>query len=194
MKELETEVQRRKAIAWAIGMTVGTRLAPQEYERELLEQYAQGHLTLGQVLARLDSRVHHLVYHSQATTLLSEAQLTQLVEQSQAWNAVHDITGLLCYSSTGHFVQVLEGSADVVHALMTNIKRDKRHSGVRILSDHTTDKRWFADWRMAFVSTEPHEYYWLMGYLEAKSCNLIRPQIPITSSALIELIKAFSIV
>jgi len=192
MKDLQTEEQRRKAIKWALALTAETSLAPDYYECELLEQYAQGRLTLAQVLAQLDNRVHHLLYRSQATSLLSEAQLAELVEQSQAWNNAHDITGLLCYSSTGHFVQVLEGTAEQVHKLFAKIRQDKRHSQVQALSDYATSTRWFADWRMAFISTDPAEFHWLLGYLEAKGHNLIRPQVPIISEHLVTLLEEFS--
>lgn len=192
MAELQTEEQRRKAVAWAIALTAETNLAPEHYERELLEQYAQGMLTLTQVLYQLDHRVHHLLYRSQAVRLLDAADLTTLVEQSQAWNDSHGVTGLLCYSSSGHFVQVLEGDAAQVHAVFANIQQDKRHHHVQVLSDCATATRWFADWRMAFVAAEPHDFYWLLGYLEAKGHNLVRPQIPITSPLLVTLLQAFS--
>lgn len=45
---------------------------------------------------------------------------------------------------------------------------------------------------MAFVGVEPHEFYWLLGYLEAKGHNLVRPQIPIDSPHITTLLRAFS--
>lgn len=191
MKDLQTEAQRRKAIAWAIALTAETHLAPDQYESDLLERYAQGLISLPHVLHLLDHRVHHLLYRSQAVVALSEADLTTLVEQSQGWNDTHDITGLLCYSS-GQFVQVLEGTAEDVHTLFAKIQRDKRHHSVQKLSDYATATRWFADWRMAFVGAEVHDFYWLLGYLEAKGHNLVRPQIPINSPHLITLLESFS--
>ena len=191
MKELQTEAQRRKAIAWAIALTAHTDLAPDHYEVDLLERYAQGNLSLTEVLHVLDHRVHHLLYRSREVAPFSEADLTALVEQSQQWNEQHQITGLLCYSQ-GHFVQVLEGSRTDVHALFGRIQRDKRHHHVQKLSDYATATRWFADWRMAFVGIESHEFYWLLGYLEAKGHNLVQPHIPIDSPHITTLLQAFS--
>ena len=191
MNDLQTEAQRRKAIAWAIALMADTELAPDHYETDLLESYAQGSLTLAEVLHTLDHRVHHLLYRSQAVAPLSEADLAGLVEQSREWNDRHHITGLLCYSQ-GHFVQVLEGSATDVHALYARIRRDKRHCQVQTLSDSATATRWFADWRMAFVGLEPTEFYWLLGYLEAKGHNLVKPQVPIDSPHITTLLQAFS--
>jgi hypothetical protein len=191
MRDLPTEADRRKAIAWAIALTAETELAPDHYEAELLERYAQGYLSLADVLHALDHRVHHLLYRSQAVTPLSDAELTALVDQAQQWNEQHHITGLLCYSH-GQFVQVLEGAAADVHALYARIRQDRRHHQVQTLSDYATATRWFADWRMAFVSIEPPAFYWLLGYLEAKGHNVERPQLPIDSPHLMTLLQAFS--
>lgn len=192
MEEFENEAQRRRAIAWAVALTANTPLMPQQYEQELLEQYAQGTLTLSQVMAQLDGRVHHLLYHSQATHPISATALTALVEQAQIWNEAHNITGLLCYSQSGHFVQVLEGKAEDVHNVFARIQQDKRHYNVQTLSDQATATRWFPDWRMALVSAEPNDYYWLLGYLEARGHNLVQPQIPITTPHLLTLLEEFS--
>lgn len=192
MNEFQTEEQRRRAITWAIALTVDTDLAPGQYETELLEQYAQGRLTLDQIIDQLDTRIHHLLYHSQAVSPLDEAQLTGLVEQARAYNEAHHITGLLCYSDSGHFVQLLEGPAEEVHALFAKIQQDPRHKKVQALSDYRTEMRWFADWHMAFVSADAQDYYWLLGYLEARGHNLVQPKIPITSPHLVTLLQKFS--
>jgi hypothetical protein len=189
---LATEEQRRRAIAWAVALTANTTLAPDHYETDLLERYAQGELTLLQILDQLDNRIQHLLYRSKATHPLTPDQLTHLVEQSQHWNNKYHITGLLCYSSDGHFVQVLEGTAQDVHALYARIKQDTRHVQVTTLSDKATNTRWFTDWSMALVETAPSDFFWLIGYLEAKASNLVKPQIPIVDPRLLNLLNQFS--
>ena len=190
MGEPQTEAQHRRAVAWAVALTAETALAPEQYEWELLDDYAQGKCTLSQVLVKLDQRIHHLLYRSRAVHPFSATSLTALQEQSQEWNKRHNITGLLCYSN-GHFVQVLEGSTEQVHALFAKIQQDTRHYQVQALSDRSSSYRWFADWRMALVQTDPNDFYWLLGYLEAKGHNLVRPQIPITDPHLMKLLTAF---
>jgi hypothetical protein len=189
---LATEEQRRRAIAWAVALTADTALAPDHYEVDLLERYAQGELTLLQILDQLDNRIQHLLYRSKATHPLTTGQLAQLVEQAQQWNEKHQLTGLLCYSSDGYFVQVLEGPAPAVHALYANIQRDNRHGQVTTLSDKASATRWFADWKMALIEAEPADFFWLIGYLEAKVSNLVKPTIPITDPQLLTLLKQFS--
>ena len=45
---------------------------------------------------------------------------------------------------------------------------------------------------MALVQAEPNDFYWLLGYLEAKGHNLVLPQIPIVEPHLMTLLSAFS--
>lgn len=192
MKEPQDEAQRRHAIAWAIALTAETHLAPDQYETDLLEQYARGKITLDQVLLRLDSRVQHILYRSQAVHPLTVGQRTELLEQSRAWNEQHHITGMLCYSSSGHFIQILEGSALNVHALFARIQQDERHHQIVLLSDKASATRWFPDWQMAYTEAEPHDLFWLMGYLDAHSHNLLHPQLPITEPLLLKLLTKFT--
>jgi hypothetical protein len=191
MKETKDEVQRRRAIAWAIALTADTPLEPEQYEYDLLECYAQGTLTLDQVLSKLDNRVQHVLYRSRATVLLTPGQLNDLLEESRAWNKQHQITGLLCYCTSGHFVQVLEGSAQHVQALFARIRQDPRHCEVIALSDRATEMRWFSDWQMAFSELSSSDFFWLTSYLEARGHNLVEPQIPIRDELLLHLLKEF---
>jgi hypothetical protein len=192
MEDLPTEDARRRAIAWATALTAGTPLAPRAYEAALLEDYAQGRLTLDQVLARLDERVHHVLYRSRATRPFTDDQLLQLLEQSQAWNDQCNITGLLCYSRDGYFVQLLEGDALDVHSLFARILADPRHQQVTVLSDAATEARYFPDWRMAFSAAAPAEFHWLVSHLNARREHLAQPQEPIADPHLRTLLDAFS--
>ena len=51
---LATEQGRRRVLAFILTMTENTRLAPLRYERELLERFVWGELTLDEVEARLE--------------------------------------------------------------------------------------------------------------------------------------------
>lgn len=192
MKEPQDEAQRRRAVAWAIALTAETHLAPEQYETDLLERYVGGSLTLDQVLYQLDNRVQHILYRSQAVQPFTAEQRTELLEQSRYWNEQHDITGLLCYSEPGYFVQVIEGAAQDIHALFSKIRQDERHHHVTLLSDKSSATRWFSDWKMAYMEAEPKDFFWLMGYLDARNQNLIQPQMPINDPQLLTLLDKFS--
>jgi hypothetical protein len=194
MKESPTEAQRRRAIAWAIALTANTTLAPEQYEWDLLEQYALGKLKLNRVLDLLNKRVHHVLYCSHATQPFTQAQLTDLLEQSRAWNRQHQVTGLLSYTHDGRIVQLLEGPVEAVHALYSRIRQDARHYKVETLSDQAGSKRWFPDWRMAFTYTTPNDFAWLLSFLETRSQqgDAMPPTVPITQPHLLTLLRAFS--
>ena len=165
MDDLTTEAARRRAIAWATALATNTLLAPQAYERALLERYALSELSLDQVLQQLDTCVQQLLYRSRATQAFAEDLLSLLLDESRAHNAAHNITGLLCYSE-GRFVQLLEGPPEHVHALYARIQRDPRHKQVTTLSDAASGQRFFADWQMGFVRVEAGEFHWVLTSLE----------------------------
>jgi hypothetical protein len=47
--------KRRSLVRWALQMTKDTPLAAGYYERQLLAQFVRGHLTIDQVVTRLES-------------------------------------------------------------------------------------------------------------------------------------------
>ncbi|OGX91421.1 BLUF domain-containing protein [Hymenobacter coccineus] len=191
MDDLSTEDARRRAIAWATALAAGTSLAAQPHEAELLEHYARGEMTLNQVLARLETQVHHVLYRSQAAHPFSEDQLLELLEQARVGNEQHNLTGLLCYSHDGHFVQVLEGEEMAVREMFAHIQRDARHQRVTVLSEAAGPARMFGDWRMAFARVEATAFHWLIGYLEARRRNLLLPHVRIDDPHLVSLLAAF---
>lgn len=115
-----------------------------------------------------------------------------MLEQSRAYNEQHNITGLLCYSHSGHIVQVIEGTAAAVHGLFAKIQHDSRHHKVVTLSNRAGAMRCFTDWRMAFAQVEPTEFYWLVSRLGAQDQYLGQPQIPVTHPHLRTLLASFS--
>lgn len=191
MPDLSTEAQRRRAIAWATALTANTALAPQAYERALLERFARGELTIDQVLLALDAQVQHVLYRSQAVRPFRQAQLLDLLAQSRAYNAQHDITGLLC-TCEGHFVQLLEGAPAEVARLYATIRQDPRHHEVRTLHEAAGPSRYFADWRMALVEAGRAEFAWLLTHFEARPPHVAQPQMPVCDPHVETLLRAFS--
>ncbi|UOQ69537.1 BLUF domain-containing protein [Hymenobacter volaticus] len=188
MEDLPEEKRRRQALTWALALTENTPMALAE--QALLERYGCGELSLDQLLGLLERPVHQVLYRSQATTPLRDDQLTDLLEQAAAFNKKHDLTGLLCYGD-GRFIQLLEGSQQAVHTLYAKIRRDARHQHVVTLQDASAPLRFFSDWRLAFVRSDPLEMYWLITHLEARHQHLVLPQIPITHPHLLTLLAAF---
>ena len=91
--------------------------------------------------------MHHLVYTSSTTVLLTEADLHRSLSQWQTANAHAGITGVLLYSEV-----------ERVQALFATIAGDVRHRGVTKLSDGAVDERTFADWSMRFRSVPSADF------------------------------------
>ncbi len=88
-------------------------------------------------------------YLSRTATPLSASEMVVLLQQCQANNAAHGITGMLFYGNST-FLQVVEGEAAAVDQLIDNIHRDARHTEVRILSRKAVEHREYGDWSMGF--------------------------------------------
>jgi hypothetical protein len=88
-------------------------------------------------------------YVSTAVDAFDDAALAVLLAQSRASNRDHDLTGMLLYRR-GRFFQVLEGTQDAVDELMTKIRRDPRHTDVRVLLTESIEERRFTEWTMGF--------------------------------------------
>ncbi|UOQ70192.1 BLUF domain-containing protein [Hymenobacter cellulosilyticus] len=112
-----------------MALTAHTPLVARRYEWDLLSQYQRGLLTFEQVVHRLQNSVYQILYRSQLKQPLTGDEGQALLKQSQHYNAQHQITGLLLYS-TGRFVQVLEGPEAEVRALYARIQADTRHQQV----------------------------------------------------------------
>ena len=102
--------------------------------------------------------MHHLVYSSNASFGLTEAELHQHLGRWRSTNASLNITGLLLFSTEGNIIQVLEGDAHMVHQLYAVIAADVRHRNVVKLADGPVSGRAFADWSMRFRSIEPADF------------------------------------
>jgi uncharacterized membrane protein (DUF373 family) len=90
-----------------------------------------------------------LSYISTATRSMTAEDLTDILRVARARNADRGITGMLLYSNRT-FVQVLEGEEDELNALLEVIKRDSRHTALRVLERKRIDRREYADWTMGF--------------------------------------------
>lgn len=95
------------------------------------------------------SEIFHLVYFSEAADDLSYTDIKEILEVSRNNNARDQITGLLIYRD-GHFLQLLEGSEDVVRSTLERIRHDDRNYKVKILHESQSPERLFPSWSLAF--------------------------------------------
>lgn len=88
-------------------------------------------------------------YLSRTAAPLTAGDLLSLLQQCQTNNAAQGITGMLFYGNRT-FLQVVEGEAAAVDALVGKIARDPRHEDIRILGRKTVEHREYGDWSMGF--------------------------------------------
>lgn len=90
-----------------------------------------------------------LVYYSKVNPNLTSKEVYNILNTSKEYNYKNDITGCLLYRND-EFLQIIEGEKDKVLDLFDKIKKDKRHSNVRMLAIEPINYRMFLTWSMAF--------------------------------------------
>ena len=93
-----------------------------------------------------------LMYVSRAKDGFDAETVHAIVRQSKAHNPELGITGVLCCTETGLFVQVLEGGRAAVNRLYNTIVKDPRHEDVQLLAYEETTERRFTGWSMGQVN------------------------------------------
>ena len=94
--------------------------------------------------------LHRLVYMSTAVGVLRADELDKVYLRAKASNANASITGLLLFYE-GTFLQLLEGPAAGISALVQKLRRDKRHANLIILESGPAEDRVFPESPMQYV-------------------------------------------
>jgi hypothetical protein len=92
--------------------------------------------------------MERLVYRSRAVWPLPAVALDGILQASLARNARDRVTGALGFVG-GTYVQLLEGPADSLEALMRRLYADPRHAEVTVLVRAATDGRLVPGWSLA---------------------------------------------
>ena len=93
--------------------------------------------------------LYTLVYLSKSTIPLYRYQIHRLLAECRLFNLKNNVTGILL-SLDGHFIQVLEGDEEIILSLYDKIKKDSRHTDIRIILEKPIKKRVFLDWSMGY--------------------------------------------
>jgi hypothetical protein len=100
----------------------------------------------------------------------SPSDIVEILEKSEARNAVDAITGALVMTPD-YYLQLLEGEQRVLKARYDRISRDPRHSHVGLILFEVTDERLFPDWSMTAVDLSEGDL--IVPYTEGKE---LRPE------------------
>lgn len=94
--------------------------------------------------------MYSIVYHSTANLDLTAKDISNILETSRDWNKKNGISGSLIYHNH-RFIQILEGDKTILEELYVHIKKDKRHSDIKLLNKSLISERTFKKWSMAFI-------------------------------------------
>ena len=124
--------------------------------------------------------MHHILYMSTATILVTEEDLQQMLRQYRRNNQRDLITGLLLYSGE-YYIQLIEGVAEALQQLFAKIQKDPLHQNIIKLADGEIDQRLFSDWSMGFQVVSKAAFSGLQGYI-----NPVQPDFLSSGSQLKE--------
>lgn len=100
-------------------------------------------------------QLERLVYESEATgSTGSLLNLAAILAESQRNNDRRGLTGALA-AHADRYVQVIEGQAEALDALLRRLLDDPRHRNLRVLDRRTVPERQFAGWSMASPRISP---------------------------------------
>lgn len=129
-----------------------------------------------------------LIYTSQATNPFSKRELLDLLHEARAYNSLDSIFGFLFYKD-GFFFQVIEGETQLINNLFDRIKKDKRHTNVKLISSDLINDYLFGKWSMGCIEFNDPKLSLIPGIsieLDIKeSIDLLIANLPEISSLLI---------
>lgn len=99
--------------------------------------------------------MYHIVYVSTATRPFTDADAELVLQDARAFNAEHDVTGLLVHTDFHGFLQVLEGEAESVEAAFRRAASSTRHESVLRTPALHVPERVFSSWSMGFERALP---------------------------------------
>ena len=91
-----------------------------------------------------------IFYVSEIAPGCTEVDVKVILGQAQVRNRRLDVTGMLA-KSDGHFCQVVEGRPEAVDQIMDRVRRDKRHTRLRVLMELPCQRRLFEGWAMGLI-------------------------------------------
>jgi hypothetical protein len=101
-------------------------------------------------------RLCRIVYCSRSRLSGSRAEIElgirKILAAARQRNRAARLTGALTFTDSC-FAQVLEGDLDDLAPVFTSIRRDPRHTDLKILEQVSPNSRLFPTWSMAFVDT-----------------------------------------
>jgi hypothetical protein len=90
------------------------------------------------------------VTYTSLAHILGASELEELETSSREWNAHNGVTGFMIFNGT-HFLQIVEGTEQVIDELVERVRKDPRHTGFEIRDRLKVERRSFPDWPLEVV-------------------------------------------
>jgi len=91
-----------------------------------------------------------LIYSSRHAGGLSNSEgMDSMLSKIRTYNSTNNITGILLFDGF-NFIQLLEGEKKNIDVLFDKIKRDKRHTNIKLENYSETSSRLFNRWSMQY--------------------------------------------
>lgn len=100
--------------------------------------------------------LYFLMYVSRSTRSLSHDELMDMLKPIQDINRISGVSGCLIHHR-GEFMQLLEGTQEIVYALRNRISVDKRHFDFRVVAEGPLHYRIFSDWGMVLHNFDQND-------------------------------------
>jgi serine/threonine protein kinase len=97
--------------------------------------------------------IHQLAYESHPTDALTKEQLKDILNKSQYKNIRLNLSGLLIFHA-GKFLQLLEGGKKEVDELFDAIRRDPRHTDIKVVLESDCQFRSMPSWVMGLSADD----------------------------------------
>ena len=135
-----------------------------------------------------------LMYASRTAAHLDQDGLQAILRQCKDNNPAQGVTGLLCHcSSSGIFMQALEGGRDAVNQLYNRITQDTRHTDVVLLSYQEITERQFSGWAMGQVNMARLNPALVLKYSATAELNPYAMSGPVSLAMFEELVATASV-
>lgn len=97
--------------------------------------------------------LHELLYFSVLAPNQTPTVVGQIVAQARRRNIEQGITGLLVFDGI-HFCQHIEGPREAMLALLDSLRRDGRHTGLRVVYEGSRTERRYRRFDLGFAQSD----------------------------------------
>ncbi len=101
--------------------------------------------------------MYSILYASEVSHSLSEAEINHILDKARARNVQEGVTGILLHKD-GHFLQYIEGPKAALARVYQTIEADNKHKNLKLIFNRPVVARLFPEWSMAYQTKDIEIY------------------------------------